>query len=73
MVIITMMIKIRMTVNRDDVIGFLLKRNKNSHIHFSVIKNDQHVSPEPYLTEDAKVSILNILHKTWPGAEISYY
>jgi hypothetical protein len=60
------------SVSQGDVIGKLYMAGGGSHVHFSLIKDGEMICPEPCFTQEAKNSILEILHKTYPGSEMCY-
>ena len=67
---------IRVTVGQHvspgDLIGNLLQRGEGTHVDFGVFINDQLVCPEPYFTPEARESVLRLLHRAHPGANMCY-
>lgn len=70
-------------VAQGDTIGSLKMFNDASHLHFGIWQFGQTkfqvygisgipVCPEALFTTQAKDSILNLLHVTWPNVEICY-
>ena len=71
------------SINQGDTIGYLKVANDSSHLHFGLWQFGQtkfHVfgvsgiplCPEAQFTPQAKASILNLLHVTWPNAGMCY-
>ena len=71
------------TVTQGDTIGYLKMFNESSHLHYGLWQFGQKkfqvfgvsgipICPEAQFTAQAKDSILNLLHVTWPNAEICY-
>jgi hypothetical protein len=60
------------TVTQGQALGRLLVRGGGTHVHFGLYKGNNPICPESYFTEDARNSILLILHRTYPGANICY-
>ena len=54
------------------IIGELVKAGNAAHVHFGLRENGLDVCPEPYFTPSARLSVLNILHKTYPFALMCY-
>ncbi len=72
------------TVTQGDTIGYLKMFNESSHLHYGVWQFGQTkyqaygvsgipVCPEAHFTAQAKESILNLLHVTWPNAQMCYH
>ena len=70
-------------VTQGDTIGYLKMFNESSHLHYGLWQFGQTkfqvfgvsgipMCPEAQFTAQAKDSILNLLHVTWPNAEICY-
>lgn len=53
-------------------LGRLLVRGEGAHVDFSFFKNNIPVCPEPYFTQQARDSILVILHRHYPEASLCY-
>ena len=71
------------TVTQGDTIGFLKMFNDSSHLHYGLWQFGQTIyqgfgvsgipiCPEAQFTAQAKDSILNLLHVTWPIAQLCY-
>jgi murein DD-endopeptidase MepM/ murein hydrolase activator NlpD len=71
------------TVAQGDAIGHLKMFNESSHLHYGLWQFGQTkfqvygvsgipICPEAQFTAQAKASILNLLHVTWPNAQICY-
>lgn len=71
-------------VTQGDTIGYLKMFNESSHLHYGLWQFGQikfqvfgvsgiPICPEAQFTAQAKDSILNLLHVTWPNAEICYH
>ena len=71
------------TVAQGDTIGYLKMFNESSHLHYGLWQFGQTkfqafgvsgipICPEAQFTAQAKDSILNLLHVTWPNAEMCY-
>ena len=71
------------TVSQGDTIGYLKMFNEFSHLHYGLWQFGQTIyqgfgvsgiplCPEKQFTAQAKNSILNLLHVTWPNAQICY-
>ncbi len=59
-------------VEQGDIIGYLVFGGGGTHVDFNLSKNRDRVSPENYFTPEALASVLEILHRTFPGASLSY-
>jgi murein DD-endopeptidase MepM/ murein hydrolase activator NlpD len=70
-------------VTQGDTIGYLKMFNESSHLHYGLWQFGQTkfqvfgvsglpICPEAQFTAQAKDSILNLLHVSWPNAEICY-
>jgi len=59
-------------VSQGDLIGYLYFGTNGTHVHFGLIQNDDDVCPEPYFTENARDSIMVLIHRQWPGANMCY-
>ena len=59
-------------VSQGDIIGRLYVGDPAAHVHFSLYKNWVPTCPEPYFSPAAKTSMLNLLHETYPGADLCY-
>ena len=55
------------SVNSGQLIGRLHSPLGGSHVHFSLFQNLLFTCPEPYFTTAAQISIMNILHNTFPS------
>ncbi len=56
-------------VSQGDIIGQLIYGGNGAHIDFGVTAPGTRVCPEPYFTEEAKASVLRLIHilqPTWP-------
>ncbi len=42
------------------------------HVHISLIKNGERICPEPYLTDDARAGINNLIHVLYPDLQMCY-
>ena len=71
------------SVTQGDTIGYLKMFNESSHLHYGLWQFGQTIfqvfgvsgipiCPEAQFTAQAKDSILNLLHVTWPNAQICY-
>ena len=71
------------TVEQGDTIGYLKAVNQEAHVHFELVQFGQAefqvygvtgipLCPEAHFTSQARNSILNLLHVTWPGAGMCY-
>jgi hypothetical protein len=60
------------TVSQGDIIGYLYYLNNGSHVHWGLIKDNNWVCPEPYFTADARLDMLDAIHKTYPSADMCY-
>jgi hypothetical protein len=71
------------SVTQGETIGYLKMFNESSHLHYGLWQFGQTkyqvfgvsgipVCPEAHFTSQAQESILNLLHVTWPNAEICY-
>jgi hypothetical protein len=65
-------ISLNQPINQGDIIGQLVKAGNGAHIHFGLRENGIDVCPEPYFTQGARNSILNVLHMIFPHARICY-
>lgn len=59
-------------VSQGDIIGHLYTPNADAHVHFSLYKNWIPTCPEPYLSQDAGNSILNLVRVVFPNADMCY-
>lgn len=59
-------------VNRGDIIGTLVYGGEGAHIDFGITAPGTRVCPEPYLTEDARASVLRIIHIKQPAWPMCY-
>jgi hypothetical protein len=59
-------------VMQGDIIGKLYTVGAGTHVDFGFYKNGVPICPEPYFTSDARSSILTLLHKTYPNANMCY-
>jgi hypothetical protein len=59
-------------VAQGDIIGRLYVGDPAAHVHFSLYKNWVPICFEPYFSPAAKTSLLNLLHVTYPGADLCY-
>ena len=66
------LVSVGQSVSQGDIIGKLYTAGSGSHVHFGLMKDGDAINPEPYFTQDAKNSILEILHRTYPGANMGY-
>ena len=57
-----------------DLIGYLVKPSGSDgvHVHFALYREWDSICPEPFFTSQAAASVLTILHRQWPGAQICY-
>lgn len=53
-------------VSQGDLIGKLLMVGSGAHLHFGLIKNETAICPEPYLTTEARNSLLDMIHHFHP-------
>ena len=61
------------TVSQGDIIGYLYVANaERAHVHFTFLKNWVPRCPEPYFSQEARNSVLNLIHKVHPGARMCY-
>ncbi len=60
------------TVSQGDILGYLLVVGPGAHVHFSIYEVWDAICPDPYFTNAARTSILNVLGWTWPYARICY-
>lgn len=69
------------TVAQGELIGYLHAAGAGAHVHFGLIPFASLVAsgvpsiqicPEPHFSAQARNSILNLLHATWPGAGLCY-
>jgi hypothetical protein len=54
------------------LIGFLLTSGEGSHVDFSLFRDRDATCPEPFFSQEARESILRLIHVTWPGAGMCY-
>lgn len=63
-------------LQQGDLIGRLYKAGNGAHVHFGVVQGGRDASgqkcPEPYFTDDAKETILRIIHKDHPDWRMCY-
>ena len=59
-------------VTQGDIIGHLYAPNPDAHVHLSLHKNWVPRCPEPYFTQAANNSMLNLLQQTYPNAVLCY-
>ncbi len=59
-------------VEQGDIIGYLHAVGGGAHIDFGLNTGGGRVSPDNYFTPEALASILELLHRTFPGASLSY-
>lgn len=59
-------------VSQGNIIGYLYAPNENAHVHFSLYKNTIPICPEAYFSLENRNSILNLIHVTFPGANMCY-
>lgn len=60
------------TVTQGDLIGYLFTSGEGSHVHFGFFRNWDAICPEPYFTQEARDSILDLIRIVWPGANMCY-
>jgi len=63
------------TVSQGEIIGYLYNANEHSHIHFGLCSSHNNwdaICPEPYFTQEARDSILRLIHKDHPGWNMCY-
>lgn len=60
------------TVSQGQVIGLLHTVSPDAHVHFSLLKDSIAICPEPYLTAEAGASILALLRREYPNANMCY-
>ena len=62
-------------VKQGDLIGKLVRGGDGAHLDLGVLQtgaNGQRICPEDYFTEDAKASILRLIHKDHPDWKMCY-
>ena len=59
-------------VSQGDIIGDLYATNEEAHVHFSLHKNWIPICPEPYFSSAAASSMLSLLRKKYPYADLCY-
>ena len=59
-------------VSQGDIIGYLYAPNEKAHVHFSLYKNWIPSCPEVYFGQEAKNSMLNLIHVIFPNANLCY-
>jgi hypothetical protein len=62
-------------VSQNDIIGYLYSAGEGAHVHFGLFKyipngGDPTICPEPYFTPEARDSLLNLIHREYPDANI---
>ncbi len=67
-----MLVSAGQQVKQGDIIGYLVFGGGGTHVDFNLSKDRDRVSPENYFTPEALASVLEILHRTFPGASLSY-
>ncbi len=69
------LVSVEQAVSQGDIIGYLYAPNLGAHVHFGLFKyvtggGDPLVCPEPYFTQEARDSILNLIHREYPDTSI---
>ena len=59
-------------VLQGEIIGYLHYGTLGAHVHFDLHQNDESICPENYFTSSATQEIYNILHQTFPNANMCY-
>ncbi len=59
-------------VYQGDIIGYLHAPVDYAHVHFAFFKNWITSCPESYFDPGARISMLNLLHETYPNADLCY-
>ncbi len=54
------------------VIGRLYATNSNSHVHFSFFEDNQMVCPEDFWTDEARETLINMIHACNPDWDMCY-
>ena len=64
------------TVRKGDIIGNLYMPDTGTvhdpHVHFSFFENWVPICPQPYFSTAAAASMLKLLRRTYPGADLCY-
>lgn len=60
------------TVSQGDVIGYLFTSGEGSHVHFGFYMNGEAVCPEPYFSQEARDSMMDVIHTDRPDWEMCY-
>lgn len=67
-----MLVSMRQVVSQGDVIGHLYTVGGGAHVDFSLFKNSVPICPESYFTQEARDSILKLIHIVWSDANMCY-
>lgn len=59
-------------VVQGDIIGYLYAQNESAHVHFTLYQNWIPSCPEVYFSQEAGNSMLELLHLTYPDANLCY-
>jgi len=63
-------------VSQGEIIGYLydpVGQDYGAHVHWGLVRDDVvWICPEPYLTSEARDSILRLIHKDHPGWDMCY-
>jgi hypothetical protein len=59
-------------VDQGDVIGLLPYTGPDCHVDFGFYDGWERICPEPFFMPEAKQSILRLIHRGWPSAEMCY-
>jgi len=62
-------------IKQGDLIGKLVHRGDGAHVDLGILQMDisgERICPEPYFTEEARTSILRLLHKDHPDWNMCY-
>ncbi len=59
-------------VQKGDIIGYLVLGGNGAHIDFGFYKNGDRISPELYFTDEARTSVLDLIHKNHQDWNMTY-
>jgi hypothetical protein len=68
-------VSVDQAVSQGDIIGYLYSAGEGAHVHFGLFEyipngGDPTICPEPYFTPEARDSLLNLIHREYPNANI---
>jgi len=65
-------VKLGQNVKQGQLIGHLHRIAEGAHVHFGIALNNQTICPEPFFTSQARIDVIAMIDKTYPGAKICY-